>query len=100
VIDRVNEPESDTIYIVDDDPSVVTALSRLTRTAGFQVEAYSSAREFLEHHRSDAPGCDILDVAIGDYSGLDLHQRLTGEAAAVRSFSSAGRATSPPVCRQ
>jgi FixJ family two-component response regulator len=77
--DRKPDVESETIYIVDDDPSVVTALSRLTRTAGFRVEAYSSAREFLEHHRTDAPGCAILDVAIGDSSGLEIHRQLAGK---------------------
>ena len=48
--------ECEVVYIVDDDPGLVNALSRLTRTAGFLVEAYSSAREFLEHHRKDTPG--------------------------------------------
>jgi len=70
---------TETIYIVDDDPGIVTALSRLTRTAGFEVEGYSSGREFLAHHRRDTPGCAILDVAMGDCSGLDIYRRLIGE---------------------
>jgi len=74
-----SQNEADMIYIVDDDPSVVTALSRLTRTAGFHVETYSSGREFLEHHQTTMPGCAILDVAIGDCSGLDVHRQLIGE---------------------
>jgi FixJ family two-component response regulator len=74
--------ETEIVYIVDDDPGVVNALSRLTRTEGFQVEAYSSAQEFLEHHRKDTPGCAVFDVAIGDYSGLDLQRQLLGEGSA------------------
>jgi FixJ family two-component response regulator len=69
--------ESPTIFVVDDDPRVGTALSRLIRTAGFQVETYSSAPEFLSAYRPNVPGCIILDVALGDWNGLDVQRHLS-----------------------
>jgi len=70
------EGEGPTIFIVDDDAGVTTALSRLVRTAGFQVETYSMVGDFLEHYRPNIPGCIILDVGLGDWNGLDVQRRL------------------------
>jgi len=71
--------ESATIFIVDDDKSVTAALSRLVRTAGYNVESYSAVQEFLERYRPEVPGCIILDVALGDWNGLDIQRRLNGQ---------------------
>lgn len=73
------EEEGPTIYIVDDDARVTAALSRLVRTGGFNVETYSSVSEFLEHFRPTVAGCIVLDVALGDWNGLDLQRRLKAE---------------------
>ena len=70
------EAEGATIFIVDDDAGVTTALSRLVRTAGFQVETYSLVGDFLDHYRPGVPGCIILDVGLGDWNGLDVQRRL------------------------
>ena len=64
------------IFLVDDDSSVLYALSRLLREAGFDVEAYQSSYDFLHHYNVDVPGCAILDVALGDSSGLDVQRAL------------------------
>ena len=64
------------IFLVDDDSAVLYALSRLLREAGFDVEAYQSSYEFLHHYDVDMPGCAILDVALGDSSGLDVQRTL------------------------
>jgi FixJ family two-component response regulator len=73
------EEEGSTIYIVDDDARVTAALSRLVRTGGFNVETYSSVGEFLDHFRPNVSGCIVLDVALGDWNGLDLQRRLKAE---------------------
>jgi FixJ family two-component response regulator len=65
------------VYVVDDDPSVRRALTRLVRLAGHEVEAYGSAREFLEHACGErTPACDVLDVQLPDLSGLELQREL------------------------
>jgi FixJ family two-component response regulator len=65
------------IYVVDDDLPFLTAISRLLRAAGYEVAAYQSARELLEHLPDDnTPGCILLDVRIPGQSGPELQDRL------------------------
>ncbi|ALP63707.1 response regulator transcription factor [Paraburkholderia caribensis] len=65
------------VYVVDDDPSVRRALTRLVRSAGHEVEAYGSAREFLGHACGErTPACVVLDVQLPDLSGLELQREL------------------------
>jgi len=64
------------VFVVDDDSSMREALSDLIASVGLLVEAFKSAREFLEHNRPDAPGCLVLDVRLPGLSGLDLQREL------------------------
>jgi FixJ family two-component response regulator len=66
-----------TVFVVDDDPSVRKALARLMKSAGYAVETFASAREFLDSGRyQSAPGCVVLDIRMPGLSGLDLQQEL------------------------
>jgi FixJ family two-component response regulator len=70
-------PESKAIvFVVDDDVSMREALESLVRSAGFKVETFASAQDFLAHRRADAPSCLVLDVGLPDLSGLDLQKRI------------------------
>ena len=64
------------VFIVDDDPSVLKALTRLISFAGLNVVTFASPQEFLDHHDHNAPGCLVLDVAMPQINGLELHQML------------------------
>ena len=64
------------VRVVDDDTSVREALGGLLRSAGFAVETFASAQEFLARPPSDLPGCLVLDVRLPGLSGLDLQQRM------------------------
>jgi FixJ family two-component response regulator len=70
-----------TVFLVDDDAGVLKAVSRVLRGRGYDVRAYTSAREFLAHHDATLPGCAVLDVAMPDLDGLALQQALTAEEA-------------------
>jgi FixJ family two-component response regulator len=61
-----------TIYVVDRDMSVRESLEELIRTAGWQVESFVSAEEFLARPRTLQPGCLLLDVSLPQLDGLDL----------------------------
>ncbi|WP_234480965.1 response regulator transcription factor [Paraburkholderia nemoris] len=65
------------VALVEDDESVCRALARVIRCAGYRVDAYPSAMEFLEHvgGRSDL-GCLVLDVHLPDLSGLQVQREL------------------------
>jgi FixJ family two-component response regulator len=65
-----------TIAIVDDDASVRKALRRLLRSAGWHVEVFGSAEEFLQAADQPEAGCLILDVHLPGMCGLELQARL------------------------
>jgi FixJ family two-component response regulator len=66
-----------TVFVVDDDASVRKALARLMTSAGYAVETFASAGEFLDcGHSQDTAGCVVLDIRMPGLSGLDLQQEL------------------------
>jgi FixJ family two-component response regulator len=66
-----------TVYLVDDDPGVLKALSRQLRVRGYEVKPYFSPQLFLEEHDVAVPGCAILDVSMPGLDGLQLQRALT-----------------------
>ncbi len=66
--------EGATVFIVDDDQSVRTALARLMRSAGLHAETFASAKDFLERELPDGPGCMVLDLSMPGSTGLDLQK--------------------------
>jgi FixJ family two-component response regulator len=64
------------IAIVDDDASVRRALQRLVESAGYTVQAFASAREFLDWLPQNQAACLVLDVQMDGMSGFDLQRRL------------------------
>jgi len=69
-------PRTPIVFVVDDDISVRESLELLIRTAGWRVETFSSATDFLAYPRTSVPGCLVLDVSLPDLNGLELQQRL------------------------
>ena len=69
--------KADTVFVVDDDPLLCKALALLLQTEGFNVEAYTSARVFLDACQPDWRGCMILDIGLPDMDGLALQQALS-----------------------
>jgi len=65
-----------TVFLVDDEPSVLRALSRLLRAAGYEVRAFASSREFLADHDPAVPGCVVLDLVMPGLNGLEIHNAL------------------------
>jgi FixJ family two-component response regulator len=72
------------VFVVDDNPSVRKSLSRLLAAAGYTVEAFASAREFLTRVPSEGPCCLVLDVRMPGLTGIELQAAL---AAAGRRMS-------------
>jgi FixJ family two-component response regulator len=72
---------SPVVHAVDDDPSFLRAVSRMLRSAGFQVAAFSSVADFLAHRRRypDIPGCLLLDLQMPGLGGLDLQELIAKE---------------------
>jgi FixJ family two-component response regulator len=72
------------VLIVDDDLSVRKSLSRLLVLAGYTVEAFESAREFLTREPPEGPCCVVLDVRMPGLTGIEMQEAL---AAAGRRMS-------------
>jgi FixJ family two-component response regulator len=68
------------IFLIDDDRSVLSALSRLFQAGGYQIKAYSSAEKFLDEHDPSIPGCIILDLWMPGLNGLETQQSLAHQA--------------------
>ena len=71
------------IAVVDDDPSIRRALDRLVRLAGYTVQTFASAGEFLEALPGGRPACLVLDIHLDGMSGFALQERLAADAVGV-----------------
>jgi FixJ family two-component response regulator len=73
------------ISIVDDDLSVRRALSRLVRLAGYAVESFASAPEFLASAPGARTACLVLDIQLdsGGMRGFDLQERLVADGVTI-----------------
>ncbi|HMH16253.1 MAG TPA: response regulator [Edaphobacter sp.] len=72
-------PSSEMIYIVDDDASVVDALSSLLRANGKQVEIFTSGQDFLDFERHDSCACLILDLRMPGLNGLQVQESIAAQ---------------------
>jgi FixJ family two-component response regulator len=71
------------VFLVDDQPAVLKALSRLLTSVGFEVASFGSAQEFLDSGNAAAAGCLVLDLAMPGMDGMALQQALTAAASAL-----------------
>jgi len=64
------------VFIIDDDSLYRASTERLVLSAGFSVESFQSAADFLNSRRPNVPSCLVLDVRLPGSSGLDLQREL------------------------
>ena len=65
-----------TVYVVDDDPSVLDSLESLLDSVGIAVRTYESGRAFLEGCQPCGPGCVVTDERMPEMSGLALQKEM------------------------
>jgi len=65
------------VYVLDDNPEMVKALTRLLRAKRFEALGFTSVRTFLEAYRSEHIACLVLDVSMPELDGLELQRHLT-----------------------
>ncbi|MBN1236967.1 MAG: response regulator transcription factor [Gammaproteobacteria bacterium] len=71
--------QTGTAYAVDDDPMFLDALSMTLESAGLDVRAYRSCRDFLRENRADGASCLVLDINMPDVDGLQLQRLLAAQ---------------------
>ena len=65
------------VAIVDDNPAMLNSLDRLLRSVGYDTELFSSGGAFLDGVAASAAACSVIDIYLGDMSGIELGHRLT-----------------------
>ena len=89
-IEHASSDPGSTVFVIDDDPDVLQALTRLLGSAGRRVAAFSSAQRFLEDCDC-ARGCLVLDVAMPGLNGLELQQALEAQGSVLPIVFLTGR---------
>ena len=64
------------VILVDDDPSFRRSTERLLRMAGYAMQSFASALEFLHSPRPEVPACLVSDMRMPGLNGLDLQREL------------------------
>jgi FixJ family two-component response regulator len=83
------------VFVVDDDASVRRSLARLLRSAGFEVETFASAEDFLSAPHPECPSCLVLDLRMPGIGGLDLQHQLAEAGLAATVVFLTGHGTVP-----
>jgi FixJ family two-component response regulator len=88
-------PNSDSIFIVDDDPGVRQLLSVLFSREGFVVVGFADGASLLAALRTQTPACIILDVYLPGKSGLDILKELNARGYTAPVFIISGKGDIP-----
>jgi FixJ family two-component response regulator len=83
------------VFLIDDDPHVRKAITRLIGTAGYAVESFASASEFLNRDRHDGTACLLLDLQLPGLDGLQLQEELALAGYTIPIIFISGHATIP-----
>jgi len=83
------------VYVIDDEPAVLKAISRLLTSAGYTAASFDSPRAFLAQYDAEARGCILLDVSMPGISGIELQQALLEKNCALPIIFLTGRGDVP-----
>lgn len=64
------------VFVVDDDPSMRTGIMRLLRIHGFNSTLFESAKAILDHGDFGRAFCVIMDIDLNGESGIGVCRRL------------------------
>jgi FixJ family two-component response regulator len=92
----LSAPARDGIWLLDDDASMLKALGRLLKSAGFAVEKFSHPADFLSQLEHRECRVAVLDMWMPDMSGLEVQTCLRRDSPETRIIFISGR-DDPPV---
>jgi FixJ family two-component response regulator len=73
------DPQRPFIAIVDDDLDVGRSLVRLVGLAGYDAQSFYTVEAFLMAAALRRPDCLIIDMDLGEASGVELAKRLRAQ---------------------
>ena len=65
------------IAIIDDDATIRNATAALVDALGYCTEVYSSGEEFIDAAMKSEAGCLVVDIQLGDITGVELVRHLS-----------------------
>ena len=69
-------PNRNVVFVVDDDPGMLRSVARVLRQFGYASLLFPSAEAFAKQSDFDGAACVLLDINLGDGSGIELRHRL------------------------
>ena len=94
----MSTPRENSIWLLDDDVSMLKALGRLMDSAGFDVEKFSDPVTFLARLEQATCRLAVLDVWMPQMSGLEVQTRLRQNSPTTQVIFLTGR--DDPMARQ
>jgi two-component system CheB/CheR fusion protein len=91
----LEEGQSSTIFVVDDDHSIRDAMRDLLEDDGYSVELFAGGRAFLEAYRPGRHGCLLVDALMPGMSGIELIERLKAENCGIPAIVITGNGAVP-----
>jgi FixJ family two-component response regulator len=83
------------VFVIDDDQSLLRALSRRLTLAGYDTESFVSPSDFLKREPHNGPACIILDLMIPEMSGLEFQKALRERSLSLPVIFLSGHADVP-----
>ena len=74
---KVMAPSRNVVAIIDDDPEMRQALESMLCAFGYRTEIYASAEEFVRAAITTEAACLVVDIQLGDISGVELGRHLS-----------------------
>jgi FixJ family two-component response regulator len=74
----------ETVYLLDDDSSVLKSTGRLLDSAGWKVQVFTNPMAFLEHAAMHSPDVAVIDMLMPEMSGLEVQTRLRSVSPSTR----------------
>jgi FixJ family two-component response regulator len=78
------DKETVAVCLLDDDPSVLKATSRLLDSVGWKVEGFTDPMAFLEQAALHSPDVAVIDILMPEMSGLEVQTRLRSVSPSTR----------------
>jgi FixJ family two-component response regulator len=64
------------VAVIEDDPAMRDSLETLVTAFGLYAEVYASGQGFLKAAAESEAACLIVDIGLGDMTGMELVRRL------------------------
>ncbi len=88
-----------TLFVVDDEPTILDLFREIAETIRLDIETYPSAHDFLKSCDPDRPGCLVLDVRLPDMNGIQLLAALGEHGIRLPVIMISGHADIPTAVR-